>query len=163
MTRATVRAGDLSGPDAAVVSALLARYHAQTEAEKIEHGLVAAGPLPQRYQREIDDPASVFTGATVLLADVDGVSVGMLVAHQTSPGLEVKRLWVEPAARGDGAASALLAAAGAMADGVVRLSVWNWRADALGLYRARGFREVASWESRPQLVCLERDSATAPG
>ena len=39
--------------------------------------------------------------------------------------------------------------------GVVRLSVWKWRSSAIDLYLSRGFSEVASWDARPELVCME--------
>jgi putative acetyltransferase len=149
---------DLSGSDAAVVSRLLAEYHAQTEAEKIAHGLRASGPMPAAYQDEIDDPAAAFAASTVLLAVSDAGPVGMIVARPDAEGVEVKRLWVTQRVRGGGVGTALLAAAAAVGDGPVRLSVWQWRADAIGLYEARGFRRAPSWESRPQLVCLIRDA-----
>ena len=38
----------------------------------------------------------------------------------------------------------------------LRLSVWDWRADALALYARQGFVEVPSRESRERLVCLRR-------
>lgn len=137
-------------------SRLLSAYHAQTEAEKIAHGLRLPGPMPGAYQAEIDDPQTAFAASVVLLATGTTASVGMVVARPDAAGIEVKRLWVDPATRGSGAGTALLAAAADAGDGPVRLSVWEWRADAIGLYEARGFRRVPSWESRPQLVCLMR-------
>ena len=47
-------------------------------------------------------------------------------------------------------------AALAQSDLPVRLTVWEWRHDAIGLYRAYGFLVVPSWERRPGLVCMER-------
>ncbi|MDF2492235.1 MAG: hypothetical protein K0Q58_813 [Microbacterium sp.] len=157
MVSATVeRVGPGDAEPLRVVSQFLVAYHAQTEAEKIAHGLRASGPMPAAYQAEIDDPATAFAGSVVLLARVAGAPAGMVVARPDDAGIEVKRLWVDPAVRGSGAGSVLLAGAAETGEGPVRLSVWDWRDDALGLYEARGFRRVASWETRPRLVCLIR-------
>jgi len=153
---ASVRRVGHGAADAATVARLLADYHAQTEAEKIAHGLREEGPLPEGYRREIDDPPAAFTGYAVYLAERDGAVLGMVAARADADGVEVKRLWVDPAARGSGAGTALLEAAAATGDGPVRLSVWESRADALGLYESRGFTRAPSWETRPQLVCLIR-------
>ncbi|MFN3949463.1 GNAT family N-acetyltransferase [Microbacterium sp.] len=143
--------------DAGAVSALVADYLRQTEAEKGDHGLVAPhAPLPDRYAREIDDPASVFAARRVLLGSVDGVDCGVVVVDDTAGVTEISRFWTTPPARGRGVGSALLSAALEGATGAARLSVWEWRAPALSLYRRWGFAEVASWDDRPQLVCLER-------
>ncbi|MDY0828135.1 GNAT family N-acetyltransferase [Microbacterium sp. BG28] len=142
--------------DAAAVSELLHAYHESTEAEKVAHDLQEFGPLAPAYAAEID--AAAFPGAEVLLAEADSRVIGMVVVRVDGADAEVKRLWVDPAARGAGAGSALIAEAArrAMAAGAasLRLSVWDWRHDALGLYRSRGFVEVASWEMRERLVCL---------
>lgn len=174
MTRAEtrVRAVDAHGGDRAVVAALLAAYHARTEAEKVAHGLQAEGTLAPAYAAEITDPAAAFAGSSVLIAERGEEVLGMVVLRvsQTHGGeagdaerdaerdAEIKRLWVDPAARGAGVGSALLADAATRARAAgaasLRLSVWDWRDDALGLYRARGFAVVPSWESRERLVCL---------
>ena len=154
MSRAVVRIA--SDGDAAAVSELLRAYHERTEAEKVAHDLQEFGPLAPAYAAEIAAPA--FPGSDVLLAEVDDRTIGMVVVRVAGADAEIKRLWVDPAARGAGAGGALIAeavrraaAAGAAS---LRLSVWDWRYDALGLYRSRGFVEVASWETRERLVCL---------
>jgi len=141
------------------LEALLAAYHAQTEAEKGRP--VAVDALPERYRAEIADPRVAFADDVVLIARHGDDAAGCLVITTAADGsAEVKRLWTDPAHRGRGIASALLdeafaeaARAGAPA---VRLSVWQWREDAIGLYRKLGFTVTESWEAREQLVCMTR-------
>ncbi|MEU4741999.1 GNAT family N-acetyltransferase [Actinosynnema sp. NPDC023658] len=139
---------------------LLLAYHLRTEAEKgsavpdVEH-------LPERYRAEVLDPRAAFTGDVVLVADLDGAAVGCVVASAPVDGsLEMKRLWVDPTARRKGVAKALVEAVVAHAAGAgvrsVRLSVWNWRHDAVALYERLGFTAVQSWDARPDLVCMTR-------
>ncbi|HEY8318534.1 MAG TPA: GNAT family N-acetyltransferase [Amnibacterium sp.] len=68
----------------------------------------------------------------------------------------MKRLWADPARRGLGVGSALLDTVLDRRTGTVRLSVWDWRHDAVRLYKSRGFRRVPSWDPRPRLLCMER-------
>jgi len=79
---------------------------------------------------------------------------------------EVKRLWVDPSQRGRGLATGLLQAAvteagRAGADGV-RLSVWDWRRNAIAVYERLGFVEVESWDPRANLVCMQRPTHPFP-
>ncbi|MEU7026273.1 GNAT family N-acetyltransferase [Streptomyces sp. NPDC046275] len=132
--------------------ALLSAYHLATEAEK---GRPVAGPdeLPERYRAEAADPAGAFAGDTVLVA---GPGEGCVVL---TAGGELKRLWVAPEARGRGLATALVTEALRRAVergiGPVRLSVWQWRTDALALYRRLGFRPAEPWDAREGLLFLE--------
>ncbi|MDQ1136027.1 GNAT superfamily N-acetyltransferase [Microbacterium sp. SORGH_AS 1204] len=143
--------------DADVVSALVASYLRQTESEKAERGLAAAdAPLPGHYAREIADPAAAFDRRRVLLAAVDGEDCGIVVVTTSPDATEVSRLWTTPTARGKGVGAALIAAAVEGAVTPVRLSVWEWRGDALRLYRRLSFAPVPSWDDREGLVCLER-------
>jgi putative acetyltransferase len=143
------------------LAALLAAYHLRTQAEKGEAVADVAG-LPDRYRAEVLDPRGAFARDVVLVASSGGAAVGCLVV--TAPAgasCEVKRLWTDPAARGRGVASGLVAAALAYAErtGVrtVRLSVWSWRAGAIALYERLGFTVAEPWEAREQLVCMRRD------
>jgi len=143
--------------DAATVSALVGSYLRQTEDEKAERGLAPADvPLPDRYAREIADPAAVFADRRVLLASVDDIDCGVVVVTPSATGTELSRFWTAPHVRGRGVGSALLGAALDGAVRPVRLSVWEWRDAALRLYRAAGFVAVPSWDDRPGLICLER-------
>jgi ribosomal protein S18 acetylase RimI-like enzyme len=137
---------------------LLAAYHLATEAEK-GSPVASAADLPERYRREVADPARAFAADTVLVARAGDVEAGCVVLTAPVAGsCEIKRLWVDPAARGRGIAGALVRAALARADdggASVRLSVWSWRAGAVALYERLGFRVVAPWDERPGLVCME--------
>lgn len=152
-----------TAPAADGLSALLAGYHLRTEEEK---GLPVAdvAGLPDRYRAEVEDPGAAFARDTVLVARAGRDAVGCLVVTAPVAGrVEVKRLWTDPSSRGLGVASALLGAAldEAARGGAhtVRLSVWRWRAGALSLYERFGFAVTASWDERPELVCMERPVA----
>ena len=152
-----VRTADLSGPDAAAVGFLVEAYLIQTEGEKEAHlGEPAARHgLPERYRDEVAHPARAYAGATVLLAELDGVCVGVAVVQRLVAANELKRLWVDPSARGLRVGSALIDAALRAHGRPVRLTVWDWRVDAITLYRKRGFVEVPSWDERDRLLCFE--------
>lgn len=143
--------------DAAAVSALIGDYLRRTESEKAERGFASPGaPLAARYVREIEDPVRAFAADRVLIAALDGVDCGIVVVHTSPEGAELSRFWTSPAARGRGVGSALLDAALSDTATRVRLSVWRWRDDPVRLYLRRGFEVVASWDNRPDLLCLER-------
>lgn len=137
---------------------LLLAYHLRTEAEK---GVPVSDVdrLPVRYRAEVLDPATAFFGDAVFVAE-DGVgAVGCVVAcAPADDSLEMKRLWVDPAHRGRGAArllvNAVITHAAQLGVPAVRLSVWEWRRDAIALYERLGFTRVESWDPRPGLVCM---------
>ncbi|TXS38042.1 GNAT family N-acetyltransferase [Streptomyces sp. OR43] len=142
------------------LSALLADYHLQTEAEK-GRPVEDAAALPAAYRAEVEDPDGAFDGAAVLVARDGDTAAGCVVVTAPVDGrAEIKRLWTAPEFRGRGVASALLDAALAHAarSGVrtVRLSVWRWRTGAVSLYERLGFSLTASWDEREGLVCTER-------
>ena len=136
-------------------------YLVATESDK-GHRMASVAGLPDRYRREVDHPRTVFETSIVLLA-IDGASVvgcGVLAPAVEGVG-EIKRLFVAPGSRGHGHAGrlvdALVEAAERRRDACVRLTVWSWREAAMRLYRARGFTDVASWDPRLDLVCMERE------
>ena len=147
--------------DAHDVGRLLEGYLRRTEREKHEH-LGADGPGPDaplqpHHLVEVHAPADAFADARILLAAPAGEAVGVVVVAPRSGGVvELKRFWVDPAHRRAGAGGALLDTAIGLATGPVRLSVWDWRADAIRAYARRGFGRVTSWDPRPRLVCMER-------
>ncbi|MDQ3786137.1 MAG: GNAT family N-acetyltransferase [Actinomycetota bacterium] len=135
------------------LDALIAAYHLATEAEK-GTPVATAADLPGRYRVEVDDPAAAFADDVVLVASA---LAGCVVLTRRDGEVELKRLWVDPAHRGQGVAKALvLAALDEAGEQPVRLSVWRWRAAALALYARLGFAEVEPWDPRPGLVCLRR-------
>jgi ribosomal protein S18 acetylase RimI-like enzyme len=141
---------------------LLAAYHLRTETEKGATVADVAG-LPDRYRAEVLDPRAAFVDDVVLVALSGDTAVGCVV--MTAPverRTEIKRLWVDPAIRGRGVASALIRAALTAAEetgiGVVRLSVWKWRTSAIALYERLGFTITEPWDKRTDLVCMEHTS-----
>ncbi len=148
------------GPAEDGLSRLLAAYHLRTEAEK-GAAVPDAAALPTRYRAEIRHPRTAFAGAVVLVATSGDAMVGCAVVTAPVDGrAEIKRLWVDPACRGRGIASALLDAAlqhaARSGTATVRLSVWKWRANALALYERCGFTVTDPWDTRDDLVCMER-------
>lgn len=138
---------------------LLAAYHLQTEAEKGTAVADVAG-LPERYRAEVLDPRVAFASDVVLVAMSGEDAVGCVVVTAPIQGrTEIKRLWVDPAMRGRGVASALVRACLERAKesgiGTVGLSVWGWRTGAIAVYERIGFTVVDSWDAREQLVCME--------
>lgn len=157
--RVTTRAARLDqADDGEAVTRMLAAYLLATEREK---GADVASALPERYRREVDEPAAALAGTTVLVAEGAGEALGMVVLTASDQGrCEIKRLWTEPDARGRGVAGALVADACARAaargDREAALTVWRWREGARRLYARLGFVEVTSWEAREELVCVTR-------
>ncbi|WP_405764215.1 GNAT family N-acetyltransferase [Streptomyces sp. NBC_00080] len=148
------------GPASTRPAELLAAYHLRTQAEK-GAAVVDVDALPDRYRTEIRDPRAAFADDTVLIALSGDTAVGCVVLTAPADGRsEIKRLWTDPAFRGRGIASALIGAALAHAAGngvgTVRLSVWEWRTDAIALYERLGFTVAESWETRDRLFCMER-------
>ena len=97
----------------------------------------------------------------VLVARREDRPAGCVVVTAPVAGrAEIKRLWTVPELRGHGVASALIDAAlthaAAVGISTVALSVWRWRAGALGLYEKLGFVVVDSWDERDDLVCMVR-------
>ncbi|GEC76270.1 GNAT family N-acetyltransferase [Microbacterium maritypicum] len=164
LDRPLIRLADLTGPDAIEVGAAVRAYLQQTELEKSlqEHGAAPdpVPPLPERYLREVEDPAAAYAAHRVRVALLGARVVGVVVLSVRDEVAEVKRLWAEPAARGRGVGSALLDAAlddAAVLGAVqVRLSVWDWRDGPVRLYESRGFERVPSWDDRERLVCMVR-------
>jgi DNA-binding MarR family transcriptional regulator len=80
------------------------------------------------------------------------VGCGALKFHGEDPA-EVKRMWVSPAVRGLGLGRRLLAELEARAAGrgvrVLRLETNRALAEAIALYRAAGYREVAAFNDEP--------------
>jgi DNA-binding MarR family transcriptional regulator/GNAT superfamily N-acetyltransferase len=98
---------------------------------------------------ELTPPAGLF-----LIARLRGdpVGCGAIKFHRTDPA-EIKRMWVSPSVRGLGLGRRILAdlESRAIARGVrvVRLETNRTLAEAIGLYRSAGYREVAAFNDEP--------------
>ena len=164
-SRPIVRRAILGGRDSPEVGRLVEAYLRQTEREKAAHMLRAAfrdgDELPVGYRAEAARPDAAYAGAAVYLAELGSSAVGVAVVRSAEGATEIKRLWAEPAVRGRGVGSSLIDAVLEAHPEPVRLSVWDWRGDAMRLYLSRGFLRVPSWDERPRLVCMERPVASA--
>jgi GNAT superfamily N-acetyltransferase len=98
---------------------------------------------------ELSPPAGLFLIATL---DGEPVGCGALKFHGDAPA-EIKRMWVSAAVRGLGLGRRLLAELEDRARdrGVrtVRLETNRALHEAVGLYRAAGYREVAAFNDEP--------------
>jgi DNA-binding MarR family transcriptional regulator/GNAT superfamily N-acetyltransferase len=98
---------------------------------------------------ELTLPAGLF-----LVARLHGepVGCGALKFHGTGPA-EIKRMWIAPAVRGLGLGRRLLdaleARAAAQSASSVRLETNRTLDEAIGLYRAAGYQEVAAFNDEP--------------
>jgi ribosomal protein S18 acetylase RimI-like enzyme len=94
-------------------------------------------------------PAGVFLVATL---HRDAIGCGALKFHADAP-TELKRMWVDPRARGLGVGRRLLAELErhAIAGGsrMVRLETSKSLAEAVAMYRAAGYREVSAFNDEP--------------
>jgi ribosomal protein S18 acetylase RimI-like enzyme len=159
----SIRLADLAGPDCVTESHLVEAYLIQTEREKTnQFGETFTVPdLPERYTREIEDRATAYANATVHIAKLFDSPVGVVVVQHSAEAHEIKRVWVDPSARGHRVGSALIDAAISEHGLPIRLTVWDWRHAAIRLYGNRGFLHVPSWEDRPRLLCMERPPVVA--
>lgn len=120
------------------------------------------GELARRFDGGFDPARSISAdddeltppAGLLLVATLHGepVGCGALKFHRDAPG-EVKRMWVAPAARGLGIGGRLLSAleAHAAASGVrvLRLETNRALSEAIGMYRAAGYREVTAFSDEP--------------
>jgi GNAT superfamily N-acetyltransferase len=106
---------------------------------------IAAGP-----PADLVPPGGVF-----LLARVDGEPAGIGgVRHLDTAVAEVKSMFVSPAHRGIGLGRAILTELDKIAAEhgcrAVRLDTSDYLTDAVGLYRAAGYREVPAYNENPK-------------
>jgi ribosomal protein S18 acetylase RimI-like enzyme len=137
--RCVVTPGDLK-----TVQALLQHYGAIPEVGVCVVGFAeeVAG-LPGRYAEP---------DGTLLLASLDGRPVGCGALRKIGPGVcEMKRLYVDPAARGEGVGRAL--ALRLIEEGrkrgyqIARLDTLPVMHSAIALYRSLGFHEIERYDS----------------
>ncbi|MFD7611439.1 GNAT family N-acetyltransferase [Streptomyces sp. NPDC059828] len=109
-------------------------------------------------------PAPMAPEARFLLVRCDGEAMGCCAVQPAGPGVcELKRMFVSPAARGTGAAGALLAhaeqLASALGAGRMRLETGVRQPAAMRLYERSGYRRVANYpphERDPLSACYEK-------
>ena len=98
---------------------------------------------------ELTPPAGLFLIATL---HSEPVGCGALKFHHDAQA-EVKRMWVDPAVRGLGLGRRLLAELEAHAEArgvrILRLETNRTLGEAIGLYRAVGYRDVAAFNDEP--------------
>ncbi len=98
---------------------------------------------------EVSPPRGLFLLATL---HAEPVGCGVLKFHGDAPA-HIKRMWVEPSARGLGLGRRLLAELEAQAAahgiGTVRLETHRALDEAISLYRTAGYREVAPFNDEP--------------
>lgn len=143
--RIDIRPADPAGPPAC---ACLAAYR-QLLIEKIDGIALAHVPVP-----DPESAAYLPPGGAFLLAWCDRLPVACvsLKTHAPSVG-EVKRLWVDPAARGLGLARRLMRA---IEDEARRLGMTELKLDtnaalpeAIALYRSDGWTDIAAYTGFP--------------
>jgi ribosomal protein S18 acetylase RimI-like enzyme len=133
--------------DGPLALALLERYYADLDARfpgGFELERTVAAPAA-----ELTPPCGLF-----LVARIEETAVGCGAVRLLDADVaEIKRMWVDPAARGVGVGRALLASleAGAVELGArtVRLDTAASLTAALGLYRSAGYREIAAYNDNP--------------
>jgi len=118
--------------------------------------------LSHRFDRGFDPTRSISAdddeltppAGLLLVATVHGepVGCGALKFHEGAP-TEIKRMWIAPTARGLGIGRRLLgdleAHAASHGAGTLRLETNRALTEAIGLYRAAGYREVAPFNDEP--------------
>jgi DNA-binding MarR family transcriptional regulator/GNAT superfamily N-acetyltransferase len=139
------------------------------------------GELARRFDGGFDPARSISAddheltppAGLLLVATLHGepVGCGALKFHPGGPA-EIKRMWVDPAVRGLGLGRRLLtdleAHAAAHQVRTLRLETNRALAEAIGLYRAAGYREVAAFNDEPYAhhwfeKTLSQPALPAPG
>ena len=141
-----------SAPDAPAVAACLAAYAALL-AERVPGLSPPHAPGPA-FDAAAEAALYRPPHGACLLARQDGNGVACVMLKRVAHGLgEVKRLWVDPAARGQGLARRMMAAiedrARAMGMTALRLDTNENLPEAIALYRATGWHEIAPFTAFP--------------
>jgi ribosomal protein S18 acetylase RimI-like enzyme len=114
-------------------------------------------------EEELTEPAGLLLVATL---HGEPVGCGAVKFHDDAPA-EIKRMWVDPAVRGLGLGRRLLADLEARAAAnrarTLRLETNRALDEAIALYRAAGYREVAAFNDEPYADhWFEKTLAAAP-
>ena len=118
----------------------------------------ADGPLRLDVEAEIGagpPPDLTPPHGSLLLVEIDNEPVGLGgVRHLDTDVAEVKSMYVAPAHRGKGIARSLLAELEGIAREhgcrAIRLDTSDYLTEAIALYRATGYREVADYNRNPK-------------
>jgi putative acetyltransferase len=131
-------------------------------------GLVAAQEREVMARYGVDDAGpGLSAGAVCLLARLDGHPVGCVALGSLEDGIgEVKRMYVDPGARGHRIGRLLLERveelAAARGHRLMRLETGTEQPEALQLYRSAGWREIPCYgyfRDHPGTVCFEKPTA----
>lgn len=124
-------------------------------------------PPAQRFGPNLRAEHTEVGRGVFLVARVNGIAVGCGAVRLLADGdAEVKRMWVEPAARGQGVAKVVLERlqAAALELGATRLVLETGihQAEAISLYRRSGFAPVECWGEYarvPTSLCMAKPIA----
>jgi DNA-binding MarR family transcriptional regulator/GNAT superfamily N-acetyltransferase len=126
----------------------IAAYVAELE-RRFDNGFDPAVSRPAG-DRELTPPAGLLLVATL---HAEPVGCGGLKLHPDGGTAEVKRMWVSPTVRGLGLGRRLLAEletrAATLGVRTLRLDTNRALTEAIGLYRAAGYREVPPYNDEP--------------
>ena len=123
---------------------------------------------PVAWEAELADLRNAYAPpcGAVLLARADGTACGCVALRTIGAGIcEMKRLYIDPAHHGKGIGRALVTAliglAAARGFRLMRLDTGDLQPEAIALYRALGFREIAPYYDVPSplrdhLLFMER-------
>lgn len=140
-----VAVADPRHPDA---RACIRAYEAELE-RRFDTGFDPARSNPASDQ-DLTPPAGTLLVATRL---GEPVGCGALKFHPDQGWAEVKRMWVAPSVRGLGLGRRLLAELESRAAGhgvrLLRLETNRGLTEAIGMYRAAGYQEVAAFNDEP--------------
>lgn len=147
--RARIEPAHPDGPEGA---ALLAGYMAEVGTRHL--GRAATEAELAEFRRTNSSAGMAAPDGAFLLARVDGRAVGCVGVRWLDDRVgEVKRMYVAPPGRGLGLGRALLAAAHeairASGRGTSRLDTRGELTEAIGLYRASGYREISRYNDNP--------------
>jgi GNAT superfamily N-acetyltransferase len=156
-----VRATGWDDPAAAGLRDAMQAEMESRYADRVAEVLAAAADP----QRKLDGTLGVEAEQVVYVgvAYTGGTAVGHVALRRYGDGVELKRMYVAPAYRGSGAATALLAAAETAARSLgasrVVLQTGDRQPDAVRLYEREGYTRIPvfpPYEWLPFSVCMEK-------
>jgi GNAT superfamily N-acetyltransferase len=145
----------LADPEEPAALACLRQYFALLIA-KIDGITPAHVPLPDPQADSYRPPRGAF-----LLAWSDGIPLGCVSLHALAPDVaEVKRLWIDPTARGQGLARCLMAKIESHARSLgykhLKLDTNAALTEAISLYHATGWVDTAPYTGYPATHWFEK-------